>query len=191
MKLWVQNSRPGLLSLPSCVSLGKSFDNTEPQFHSSPNSMIKHPLVRSSVPQAQACFQIPHCGNCLLHCLTRTEYQTLFRKILHPSTLTKWLEWRLPRFWKSHPPGYQHGSVIVLQPQWPTVRHLTQVQLVSSYPGIFKFWTRDNKYRFLFGVRTGRSKEWQLLWVVILLLGDNSSGNDATLWTDIEGEVER
>lgn len=89
------------------------------------------------------------------------------------------------------PPGYQHGPVIVLQHPWPTVRYLTQVQLVRSYLGIFKFWTRENKYQFLFGVRTGRSKEWQLLWAVILLLADGSPDNDANLWTDIEGEVER
>ena len=153
--------------------------------------MIKHPLVRSSIPQAQACFQIPHCGNCLLHCLTRTDYQTLFGKILHPSTLTKWLEWKLPSFGKSHSPGYQHGPVIVLQSPWPTVRHLTQVQLVRSYPGILKFWTRGNKYHFLSGVGSGRSKKWQLLRAVILLLGNDSSENDDNLRTDIEGEVER
>lgn len=96
-----QSQRPWLLSLTSWESLGKSFDNAEPQFHSSPqiyNSMIKHPQVISSVPQAPACFQSPQHGCHVLHSLTGTERQHPFGKIPDPSTLTQWSEWKPRRF---------------------------------------------------------------------------------------------
>lgn len=98
--------------MTSWVSLGRSLDNAEPQFHSSPKfyeSTISS-IIYFFYPQAQACFQTPHCGGCLLHCLTRTEQQSPVGKIVDLSLTPSGLNGRCQVFRHLAPQAINMGQ---------------------------------------------------------------------------------